>query len=81
MRRIAPLVQMLELLPRAQQTIYNLRAAGKAPWLSHVGPDGRVGKILWIDIDMFNHWAPRNGFKCRLPSDHISVVEVEEVPA
>lgn len=81
MKRLAPLSAVQPLLHYAYSTIYNLRSAGDAPWLTHVGPDGQEDKILWVDIDLFNNWAPRRGTSRRLPVDHEAVVVVKEVTA
>lgn len=79
MKRLAPLSAVRPLMHYALSTVYNFRDAGDAPWLTHVGPTGREGKILWVDVGLFNSWAARRGTSRRLPVDHESVVVVEEV--
>lgn len=41
-------------------------ARGRYPWLQKEGPDGHVGRNLWVDVSRFNQWAETRGLKFKL---------------
>jgi hypothetical protein len=63
--------------PIAMTTIYSGRSRGTYDWLTRRGPDGLIGKILWIDVGRFNEYARKRGMPYQLPEDEY-VVRVKE---
>ena len=67
---LIPLPDVQSDLPFALSTIYSGFARGRYPWLQKSGPDGHIGRILWVDADKFNLWAENRGQAKRLPKQN-----------
>ena len=65
---LIPLPVVQHDLPIALSTVYSGFSRGRFPWLQKRGPDGHVGRILWVDTDKYNEWAENRGQARRLPS-------------
>ena len=65
-RPLLPLHEVQSDLPFTLATVYSGFARGRYPWLSKHGPDGHVGRNLWVDVPRFNIWAECRGLKTRI---------------
>ena len=66
MSTLRPLHQVQAELPFTLASIYSGFARGRYTWVQKAGPDGHVGRILWIDVPRFNIWAENRGLKSKL---------------
>ena len=63
---LCPLKNVQRDLPFTLATVYSGFARGRYPWLRKNGPDGHVGRNLWVDVSSFNQWAKNRGLKTRI---------------
>lgn len=79
MTRLIPLPGLLleSRFPYATTTVYSGNSRRKYKWLTRRGPDGRVGRILWVIENSFNEFARNRGMSYQLPDDGRAVEVVE----
>jgi hypothetical protein len=63
MSTLKPLNHVQHELPFTLASVYTGFARGRYPWVKKAGPDGHVGRNLWIDVECFNAWAKNRGLK------------------
>lgn len=66
MSNLKPLHEVQSDLPFALASVYSGFARGRYNWVQKEGPDGHVGRILWVDVQGFNTWAANRGLKSQL---------------
>lgn len=66
MSTLRPLHHVQNDLPFTLASVYAGFARGRYPWLQKAGPDGHVGRNLWVDVPRFNEWAENRGLKSKL---------------
>ena len=77
--RLIPLPGLLleSRFPYSTTTVYSGNSRGKYQWLTRRGPDGRLGRILWVIENSFNEFARNRGMSYQLPDDGRAVEVVE----
>ena len=63
---LRPLHQVQHDLPFTLASVYSGFARGRYPWVQKAGPDGHIGRILWVDTAAFNTWAQNRGLRAQL---------------
>lgn len=64
--RLVPLSRVRNSIPLSLGSLYNARRDGRLPWLQRLGPEGRRGRKLWVDLDELAAWARLRGWKLDL---------------
>ena len=67
--KLRPLNQVKNDLPFTLATIYSGFTRGRYPWLRKHGPDGHLGRNLWVSVEAFNEWAENRGLKTRISKE------------
>jgi hypothetical protein len=66
--RLVELYRVQDALPVSLSSIYSQVCRGNWTWATRIGPDGRRGRRLWVDIDALGEWAQTRGLSLDLPS-------------
>lgn len=66
---LIPLSAVDYRFPFTVASVYSGHSKGRYGWLTRVGPNGRIGKILWIDIPAFNKFCHDTGRKYRITAE------------
>lgn len=63
----------LRLLKRVQDqlhcspsSIHSGFSRGRYPFLTRLDPQGRRGRELWVNVELFNNWAAERGYSARI---------------
>jgi hypothetical protein len=63
--RLVELVKVQDVLPISLASIYSQTCRGKWTWATRIGPDGRRGRRLWVDMDALAEWASSRGWQLK----------------
>ena len=66
MSNLRPLHRVQSDLPFTLGSVYNGFAKGRFTWVQKAGPDGHVGRFLWVDVSRFNAWAADRGLTSKI---------------
>ena len=64
---VRTLASVAHCIPLELKTIYNAHSAGRLPWLTRIGPEGRRTRELWVNIELLGNWAEARGMSITLP--------------
>jgi hypothetical protein len=62
-RLLVELHRVQDSLPLALSTIYSQTSRGNWNWATRIGPDGRRGRRLWVDVDALEAWMRIRGWQ------------------
>jgi len=65
--RLVQLHQVQDALPVSLASIYSQTSRGNWKWATRIGPDGRRGRRLWVDLDALASWSQARGWRLALP--------------
>lgn len=63
---LCTLASVAHSIPFEIKTLYNAHSAGRLPWLTRTGPEGRRTRELWVIVELFNAWAAARGMSITL---------------
>jgi len=70
-KRLVPFKVVQDHLPISLSTIYSQKCRGHWTWVTRIGPSGRQGQRLWVDLEALGAWIQKKGWKINIPDTEV----------